>query len=72
MHICLDDKPETPNNKEEDDEEDFDWQIEQQPYTEEDVSVEGPKYGFAHQRSGVLKRLQVRWGWWMNSQDTPV
>ena len=41
-----------------DDEDEFDWQLEQNPFVEE-LSVSGPKYGFANQRSDVFKRLQV-------------
>ncbi len=42
-------------------EEDFDWQIEQHPpdETPDSVSLGGPHYGFANQRSGVFTRLQV-------------
>ena len=43
----------------EEEEEDIDWQIEQEPYEEAAPSLTDPKYGFASQRSGVFKRLQV-------------
>ncbi|KAI5619504.1 protein SHQ1-like [Silurus asotus] len=44
----------------EDDEEDFDWQVEQQPYvesSEEDLRTL-QKYGFGNLRTGVFSRLQ--------------
>ena len=44
---------------EEEAEDEFDWQIEQIPYTEPDLSLDGPKYGFASQKSGVFTRIQV-------------
>ena len=40
-------------------EEEFDWHIEQTPYKEEDIALNCPKYGFANQKSGVFSRLQV-------------
>ena len=40
-------------------EEDINWEVEQVPYEEDTVSLNDPKYGFANQRSGVFKRLQV-------------
>lgn len=48
-------------NAEEEDEEEFDWQVEQEVYTErseEELSVLH-KYGFGNRRSGVFARLQV-------------
>lgn len=47
---------------EEEDEEEFDWQIEQEVYTEssEEERRALQKYGFGNQRSGVFARLQVR------------
>ena len=36
----------------------FDWQIEQEPYTEGSVTIGAPTYGFAGQRSGVVGRMQ--------------
>ncbi|XP_034441236.1 protein SHQ1 homolog [Hippoglossus hippoglossus] len=46
--------------EEEDDEEEFDWQVEQEAYTEssEEELRAQQKYGFANQRSGVFARLQ--------------
>ena len=46
--------------EEDEEEEEEDWQIEQEPYQEEAVTLNDPKYGFANQRSGIFKRLQVR------------
>ncbi|KAM7423171.1 hypothetical protein PAMA_010954 [Pampus argenteus] len=45
---------------EEEDEEDFDWQVEQEVYTEssEEEMRTLQKYGFGNQRSGVFARLQ--------------
>ena len=40
-------------------EEEFEWFIEQNPYKEGEVSLNAPTYGFGNQRSGVLHRLQV-------------
>lgn len=47
---------------EEDDEEEFDWQVEQEVYKESSVEElrAMQKYGFGCQRSGVFARLQVR------------
>uniref|UniRef100_A0A665UGM8 Protein SHQ1 homolog n=1 Tax=Echeneis naucrates TaxID=173247 RepID=A0A665UGM8_ECHNA len=47
-------------NYEEDDEEDFDWQVEQEVYMESSEGELGAqqKYGFGNQRSGVFARLQ--------------
>lgn len=44
------------------DEEDFDWQVEQEIYTEksEEELRALQKYGFGNQRCGVFARLQVR------------
>ncbi|XP_053353781.1 protein SHQ1 homolog [Clarias gariepinus] len=44
----------------EDEEEDFDWQVEQQPYIEssEDDLKKLQKYGFGNLRTGVFSRLQ--------------
>lgn len=41
-----------------DEEEDIDWHIEQIPYTEPELSLDCPKYGFANQKSGIFSRLQ--------------
>lgn len=59
--ICgIDDGNEEAEDGEE--EEDLDFFVEQQPYIEDDIlTLSGPKYGFANQRSGVLKKLQVRY-----------
>ncbi|XP_017282459.1 protein SHQ1 homolog [Kryptolebias marmoratus] len=49
---------------EEEDDEDFDWQVEQEVYaerSEEELSVL-QKYGFGNQRSGVFARLQEELG----------
>lgn len=43
----------------EDQEEEFDWFIEQTPFTEQASPLDAPKYGFANQKSGVFQRLQV-------------
>ena len=44
----------------EEEEEEFDWQIEQHPFEENDeIPLDSPKYGFANQKSGFLSRLQV-------------
>ncbi|XP_071376231.1 protein SHQ1 homolog [Centroberyx affinis] len=45
---------------EEEDEEEFDWQVEQEVYTESSEEELGSlqKYGFGNQRSGVFARLQ--------------
>lgn len=50
------------DGEEEDDEEEFDWQVEQEVYvdTSEEQLNELQKYGFGSQRSGVFTRLQVR------------
>ncbi|XP_056130898.1 protein SHQ1 homolog [Lampris incognitus] len=47
-------------NDEEEDEEEFDWQVEQEVYTENPEGELGApqKYGFGNQRSGVFARLQ--------------
>jgi len=42
-----------------DEETEFDWQIEQEPFCATDLLLDGPKYGFANQRCAVLQRLQV-------------
>ncbi|XP_060058842.1 protein SHQ1 homolog isoform X2 [Erinaceus europaeus] len=44
----------------EDEDEEFDWEIEQSPYTEESESALDPQccYGFGNLRSGVFQRLQ--------------
>lgn len=49
--------PESPDSE---DEEEFDWHVEQHPFHEEEVSLDAPKYGFANQRSGVFLKLQVK------------
>lgn len=43
-----------------DEDEEFDWEIEQSPYTEESESALDPQccYGFGNLRSGVFRRLQ--------------
>ncbi|XP_064824962.1 protein SHQ1 homolog [Oncorhynchus masou masou] len=48
------------DGEEEDDEEEFDWQVEQEVYmdTSEEQLKELQKYGFGSQRSGVFTRLQ--------------
>lgn len=43
---------------EEQEDEDYDWHIEQTPFTDEQLCVDGPKYGFANQKSGLFSRLQ--------------
>lgn len=50
------------DGEEEDDEEEFDWQVEQEVYMDssEEQLKELQKYGFGSQRSGVFTRLQVR------------
>lgn len=40
------------------DEEEFNWEIEQLPFTD-DIALGDVKYGFGNLRSGVFKRLQV-------------
>ena len=45
--------------QEEDDDESFDWQINQEPFEEDELSIDSPKYGFANKRCSVLKRLTV-------------
>lgn len=47
---------------EEDDEEEFDWQVEQEVYQETPEEELGAMqmYGFGNKRSGVFARLQVR------------
>jgi len=45
--------------EEEDDNDSFDWQIDQHPFKEDGIFIDGPKYGFANKRCGVLKRLTV-------------
>lgn len=44
-----------------DEEEDFDWQLEQQPYIEssEEDFKKLQRYGFGNLRTGVFFRLQV-------------
>ncbi|KAM6927889.1 protein SHQ1 homolog [Xenentodon cancila] len=51
-------------DKEEEDDEDFDWQVEQEVYTERsEEELRGlQKYGFGNQRSGVFARLQEELG----------
>ncbi len=48
--------------EDEEEEEEFDWQIEQEVYTETPAETlkEYHKYGFGNLRSGVFTRLQVR------------
>ncbi|XP_016520871.1 protein SHQ1 homolog isoform X3 [Poecilia formosa] len=50
----------TGDGEEEEDEEEFDWQLEQEVYTDRSEEKLGTmqKYGFANQRSGVFGRLQ--------------
>lgn len=45
----------------EDDDDEFDWEIEQSPYEEVPESALNPncRYGFGNLRSGVFQRLQV-------------
>ncbi|CAH2312890.1 SHQ1 homolog [Pelobates cultripes] len=43
---------------EEEEEEEFDWQIEQTPYEEPSADVLHCSYGFGNSRSGVFRRLQ--------------
>ncbi|XP_062567775.1 protein SHQ1 homolog, partial [Saccostrea cucullata] len=52
------DNEEDRSQPDEEKEEDFDWFVEQKPYKETELSLDGPKYGFANQKSGVFKRLQ--------------
>ena len=49
--------------EEEEEDEEFDWQVEQKPYKEQELSLDGAKYGFANQKSGIFKRLQVCFLW---------
>ena len=42
-----------------DGEDNFDWQIEQNIPTNEDISLDAPNYGFGNKKSGVLKHIQV-------------
>jgi len=42
-----------------DDEAEFDWQVEQEPFVATEFPLNSPKYGFANQQSGILQRLQV-------------
>lgn len=44
--------------EEEKQEEEFDWHVEQQPYKEKELLLDGQTYGFANQKSGIFKRLQ--------------
>ena len=49
-------------DEEDEDEEEFDWHVEQEVYkesSEEELRAQ-QKYGFGNQRSGVFARLQVR------------
>ncbi|XP_045164880.2 protein SHQ1 homolog [Mercenaria mercenaria] len=39
-------------------EEEFDWRVDQVPYKEQPTLIGAPKYGFANQKSGVFARLQ--------------
>ena len=52
-----------PNSDASDEETEFDWHIEQEPFSATALPLDGPKYGFANQRCGVLQRLQVSVGW---------
>jgi len=45
-----------------DEETEFDWQIEQEPFSATALPLDGPKYGFANQRCAVLQRIQVSAG----------
>lgn len=49
-------------DEEDDDEEEFDWQVEQEVYKEASEEELGAlqMYGFGNKRSGVFARLQVR------------
>ncbi|XP_035986081.1 protein SHQ1 homolog isoform X2 [Fundulus heteroclitus] len=55
---------ETAADGEEEEEEEFDWQLEQQVYTDRSEEELGAlhKYGFGNQRSGVFSRLQEELG----------
>ena len=46
-----------------DEEAEFDWHIEQEPFSATALPLDAPKYGFANQRCGVLQRLQVWTSW---------
>ena len=52
---------EGPGDDEGEDEEEYDWQVEQEVYTESSEAelAELQKYGFGNQRAGVFARLQV-------------
>lgn len=50
---------EAHSEEEEEEEEEFDWHVEQQPYKEKELLLDGQTYGFANQKSGIFKRLQV-------------
>ena len=49
----------TGDGNEAEEEEEFDWSIEQSPYTEQASPLDSPRYGFANQKSGVFQRLKV-------------
>ena len=49
---CSEDEHVTPD-------EEFDWTIDQTPFEDPSPILSGPKYGFAHQKSGIFERLQV-------------
>lgn len=53
---------ESAGDEEDEDEEEFDWQVEQEVYkeTSEEELRAMQTYGFGNQRSGVFARLQVR------------
>ena len=53
-----------PGNDEGEDEEEYDWQVEQEVYTESSEAelASLQKYGFGNQRAGVFARLQVSTG----------
>uniref|UniRef100_K1QHE0 Protein SHQ1 homolog n=1 Tax=Magallana gigas TaxID=29159 RepID=K1QHE0_MAGGI len=58
-----DDKVEEEAHSEEEEEEEFDWHVEQHPYKEKELLLDSQTYGFANQKSGIFKRLQVESGW---------
>ncbi|XP_053297408.1 protein SHQ1 homolog [Pleuronectes platessa] len=57
---CSESVGDVEDEEEDDEEEEFDWQVEQEAYTEssEEELRAQQKYGFANQRSGVFARLQ--------------
>ena len=62
-NICRADVEADEHNDDDDassEETELDWQIEQEPFSATVLPLDGPKYGFANQRCGILQRLQVR------------